>query len=39
LKIAGAGAVMKASQNVWHVIAGHRASAIAAALKLEMKIP
>jgi PTS system N-acetylglucosamine-specific IIC component len=36
LKSAGAGAVMKASENVWHVIAGHRAPAIAAALKLEM---
>jgi PTS system N-acetylglucosamine-specific IIC component len=39
LKSAGAGAVMKASENVWHVIAGHRAPAIAAALKLEMNAP
>ena len=39
LKSAGTGAVMKASENVWHVIAGHRAPAIAAALKLEMKVP
>jgi PTS system N-acetylglucosamine-specific IIC component len=34
LKRAGAGSVMKASENVWHVIAGERAQAIAAALKL-----
>ena len=34
LKRAGAGSVMKASENVWHVIAGQRAQAIAAALKL-----
>ena len=33
LKRAGAGSVMKASENVWHVIAGQRAQAIAAALK------
>jgi N-acetylglucosamine PTS system EIICBA or EIICB component len=39
LKSAGAVAVMKASENVWHVIAGHRAPAIAAALKLEMNAP
>jgi PTS system N-acetylglucosamine-specific IIC component len=39
LKSAGAGAVMKASENVWHVIAGRRAPAIAAALKLEMNAP
>jgi N-acetylglucosamine PTS system EIICBA or EIICB component len=36
---AGAGVVMKASENVWHVIAGHRAPGIAAALKLEMNAP
>jgi len=36
---AGAGGVMKASENVWHVIAGLRAPAIAAALKLEMNAP
>jgi N-acetylglucosamine PTS system EIICBA or EIICB component len=39
LNRAGAGAVMKASENVWHVIAGHRAPGIAAALKLEMNAP
>jgi PTS system N-acetylglucosamine-specific IIC component len=39
LKGAGAGGVMKASENVWHVIAGLRAPAIAAALKLEMNAP
>jgi len=36
LKRAGAGSVMKASENVWHVIAGQRAPAIAAALKLKL---
>jgi PTS system N-acetylglucosamine-specific IIC component len=34
LKHAGTAGVMKASANVWHVIAGQRAPAIAAALKL-----
>ena len=33
LNRAGAGSVMKASENVWHIIAGQRAQAIAAALK------
>jgi len=33
LQSAGAGSVMKASENVWHVIAGPRAAAIAAAIK------
>jgi N-acetylglucosamine PTS system EIICBA or EIICB component len=33
LKLAGAAGVMKASDKVWHVIAGQRAAAIAAALK------
>jgi N-acetylglucosamine PTS system EIICBA or EIICB component len=33
LKGAGAAGVMKASENVWHVIAGQRATAIAAVLK------
>jgi N-acetylglucosamine PTS system EIICBA or EIICB component len=33
LKGAGAAGVMKASENVWHVIAGQRAAAIAAVLK------
>ena len=32
LKRAGAAGVMKASENVWHVIAGQRAPAIASAL-------
>jgi N-acetylglucosamine PTS system EIICBA or EIICB component len=32
LKSAGAAGVMKASENVWHVIAGQRAAAIAAVL-------
>jgi phosphotransferase system IIB component len=32
LKGAGAAGVMKASENVWHVIAGQRAAAIAAVL-------
>jgi N-acetylglucosamine PTS system EIICBA or EIICB component len=36
LQSAGAGSVMKASDNVWHVIAGQRAPAIAAALKLNL---
>ena len=35
-KSAGAGSVMKASDNVWHVIAGERAPAIAAAIKLNL---
>jgi N-acetylglucosamine PTS system EIICBA or EIICB component len=39
LKRAGAGSVMKASENVWHVIAGQRAPAIAAALKLTLNAP
>ena len=39
LKRAGAGDVMKASENVWHVIAGQRAPAIAAAIKLELNAP
>jgi phosphotransferase system IIB component len=34
LKCAGTAGVMKASENVWHVIAGQRAPAIAAALDL-----
>jgi N-acetylglucosamine PTS system EIICBA or EIICB component len=36
VKSAGAGSVMKASENVWHVIAGERAPAIAAAVKLNL---
>ena len=36
-KSAGAGSVMKASENVWHVIAGERAPAIAAAIKLRLE--
>jgi N-acetylglucosamine PTS system EIICBA or EIICB component len=36
LQSAGAGSVMKASDNVWHVIAGQRAPAIAAAMKLNL---
>ena len=36
LQSAGAGSVMKASDNVWHVIAGERAPAIAAAIKLNL---
>jgi N-acetylglucosamine PTS system EIICBA or EIICB component len=36
LQSAGAGSVMKASENVWHVIAGPRAAAIAAAIKLNL---
>ena len=39
LKRAGAGGVLKASENVWHVIAGQRAPAIAAALKLKLNTP
>ena len=34
VKSAGAGSVIKASENVWHVIAGERAATIAAAVKL-----
>jgi len=30
---------MKASENVWHVVAGQRASAIAAALNLNLNAP
>jgi phosphotransferase system IIB component len=37
LKRAGAAGVTKASENVWHVVAGQRAGAIAAALDLNMK--
>ena len=36
LKGAGAAGVMKASENVWHVIAGQRAAAIAAVLKRDV---
>ena len=36
LQSAGAGSVLKASDNVWHVIAGERAPAIAAAIKLNL---
>jgi N-acetylglucosamine PTS system EIICBA or EIICB component len=36
LKLAGAAGVMKASENVWHVVAGQRAPAIAAALNLNL---
>ena len=39
MKSAGAGSVMKASENVWHVIAGERAPAIAAAIKLNLSAP
>ena len=35
LKFAGTAGVMKASENVWHVVAGQRAQAIAAALNLD----
>ena len=38
-KSAGAGSVIKASDNVWHVIAGERAAAIAAAVKLNLNAP
>jgi hypothetical protein len=34
LRSASAGSVIKASENVWHVIAGERAPAIAAELNL-----
>jgi hypothetical protein len=36
LQSAGAGSVMKATDNVWHIIAGQRAPAIAAAIKLDL---
>jgi hypothetical protein len=39
LKSAGPVSVMKASENVWHVIAGQRAPAIAAALDLNLDSP
>jgi PTS system N-acetylglucosamine-specific IIC component len=39
LRRAGARGVMKASENVWHVIAGQRAPGIAAALKLKLNAP
>jgi N-acetylglucosamine PTS system EIICBA or EIICB component len=39
LKGAGAAGVMKASENVWHVIAGQRAAAIASALDLILDAP
>jgi N-acetylglucosamine PTS system EIICBA or EIICB component len=39
MKSAGAGSVIKASENVWHVIAGERAPAIAAAVKLHLNAP
>jgi len=39
LKLAGAVGVMKASENVWHVVAGQRAPAIAAALDLNLNVP
>jgi PTS system N-acetylglucosamine-specific IIC component len=39
LQRAGAAGVMKASENVWHVIAGQRAPAIAAALNLKPNAP
>jgi phosphotransferase system IIB component len=39
VKSAGAGSVIKASENVWHVIAGERAPAIAAAVKLHLNAP
>ncbi len=39
LKRAGAAGVMKASENVWHVVAGQRAAAIAAALNLKSNAP
>ena len=39
LKSAGAAGVMKASENVWHVIAGQRAPAIASALDLILDAP
>ena len=39
LKSAGAAGVMKVSENVWHVIAGQRAPAIASALDLILETP
>jgi PTS system N-acetylglucosamine-specific IIC component len=39
LKLVGTAGVMKASENVWHVVAGQRASAIAAALNLNLDVP
>jgi N-acetylglucosamine PTS system EIICBA or EIICB component len=39
LKCAGTAGVMKASENVWHVIAGQRAPAIASALDLILDAP
>ena len=39
VKSAGAGSVIKASENVWHVIAGERAADIAAAVKLNLNAP
>jgi hypothetical protein len=36
LQRAGTAGVMKASENVWHVVAGQRAPAIAAALGLNL---
>lgn len=39
LKSAGAAGVMKASENVWHVIVGQRAPAIASALDLILDAP
>jgi len=39
LKLAGTAGVMKASENIWHFIAGHRAPAIAAALNLNLDAP
>jgi N-acetylglucosamine PTS system EIICBA or EIICB component len=39
VKNAGAGSVMKASENVWHVLAGERAPAIAAAIKWNLSAP
>ena len=39
LKRSGAAGVMKASENVWHVIVGQRAPAIALALDLILDAP
>jgi PTS system N-acetylglucosamine-specific IIC component len=39
LKHAGAAGVVKASENVWHIVAGQRAPAIAAALDLNLNPP
>jgi hypothetical protein len=39
LKLAGTAGMMKASENVWHVIAGQRAAGIAAALNLNLDAP